>query len=115
MDGAAAVDEEALLRGCAAAEGAPVLIQRPGRGVEKQVPLSCGKCGVRWGYRSAPLGQPSRCTYIHENGLTHSLRGGGGRAAGGGARGAGRRRRREAGEARGWWHRRRRRRRRRLR
>jgi hypothetical protein len=75
-DGAAAVDEEALLRGCAAAEGAPVLIQRPGRGVEKQVPLSCSKCGVRWGYRSAPLGQPSRCTYIHENGLTHSLRGG---------------------------------------
>jgi hypothetical protein len=75
-DGAAAVDEAALLRQCSAAEGPPVLIQRPGRGVERQVPLSCRKCGVRWGYRSAPLGQPSKCTYVHENGLTHSLRGG---------------------------------------
>ena len=74
-DGATAVEEAPLLRQCAAAEGAAVFIPRE-RGLERQVPLSCGTCGVRWGYRSAPLGQPSRCTYVHVNGLTHSLRGG---------------------------------------
>ena len=75
-DGAHAVEEAAVLRHLVCQEGEALLLRREGGKVERQVPLCCKQCKVRWGYRPAPLGQPARCLYIHERALTHSLRGG---------------------------------------
>jgi hypothetical protein len=75
-DGAHVVDEASALRSLSALEGQALLLRREGGRAERQVPLCCKQCRVRWGYRPTPLGTPAQYLYIHDKALTHSLRGG---------------------------------------
>jgi hypothetical protein len=61
---------QTLAKGAAA----PIAIRRDGGRVERQFPLLCAGCGVRVGYRVAPLGAPAPFTYVHAGAVTASLR-----------------------------------------
>jgi hypothetical protein len=75
-DNALVVEEATALKQLACVEGEALLIKREGGRVERQVPLACKQCKVRWGYRPVPLGTSTTFLYIHDKALTHSLRGG---------------------------------------